>query len=129
MGSKGSGRFGTYKERPSVGTNTSGSSFSQAGRSCPSIIENIKLEDVATSEFFTKYNEVPAVGLDVQVRKKLHSGRLVVELVKTQEIIGNLPVQHSYLFTCISGGINYVGRIIASGLEPVEFIVVTLNAA
>lgn len=130
MGSSGSGKFGTY--RIGGGAGGDGSIVSQAGGSseveCPSIIENIKLEDVAASEFYLRHNALPVAGAVVKIRDKVYLGRLVVETIDTLEVIGNLPTQYNYLLTCIQKGINYTGQVISSDELPIPFVVVTLNA-
>ena len=129
MGSAGSGRMGDYKKGNIKGaTGTLYGSSSGGESSCPKFIENINLEDVAISEFFLNNGTVPNAEAVVQIRKEVSGRRLVVELSETKEIIGNLPTKYSFLLTCINLGHNYVGTIISSGLSPIPYIVVSLNA-
>lgn len=129
MGSTVSGRFGDYKNNDHSRNAGSGDGdVAERGNGCPQAIENIKLEDVATSEFYKKHNNVPNQGMDVQIRDGHVSGRLVVELIGSQEVIGNLPTQYNNLLACIKQGMTYGGRIISSGTSPIPFVVVTLNA-
>ena len=126
MGSTGSGRFGNYHIGEVSGNNGIGGS--SAGEiTCPETIENIRLEDVATSEFFTKHGTLPVSHSNVELRNSLFCGRLVVETTDTHEIIGNLPTKYNYLITCIKRGSNYNGVVISSGISPIPFVVVTLN--
>jgi hypothetical protein len=141
MGSSGSGKFGTYH----VGNGqTAGGSGSGAGGSgggaggvlgggtgeieCPAIIENIRLEDVATSDYYVTNHSLPASGDPVDLHNAIHKGRLVVKATSTGEILGNLPTQYNYLINCIKRGMHYTGVVVASGKTPVPFVVVTLHA-
>ena len=128
MGSSGSGAFGTYN----IGNNLDGSIGGNSGKKveveCPKEIENIRLEDVATSEYYLKRNLLPTVNSKVQLRNEVHYGRLVIETFDTNEVIGNIPTRYNYLLNCIKQGIVYTGRVISSGSSPIPFVVVTLNA-
>lgn len=131
MGSAGSGHMGDYKSgnikaTTGVGAGVGGASGGES--SCPLAIENIKLEDVATSEFYRSHGTVPTSSASVRLRDEVNNGRLVVELKETGEIIGNLPTRYSYLLTCIKLGTNYEGSIVSSGLSPIAYVVVSLNA-
>jgi len=138
MGSSGSGRFGTYrvgtgKETGGSGSGIGGGSIEGAGGNtgeieCPNTIENIRLEDVATSEYYVRNQFLPSSGEAVSLHSTIYKGRLVVRTTSTGEIIGNLPTQYNFLINCIKKGMNYTGSIVASGEKPVPFIVVTLNA-
>ena len=138
MGSSGSGKFGTYHvgngkgagdSETGIGGGIGGSVGGGTGEiECPSTIENIRLEDIATSEYFVKNQSLPPSGDHVNLHTAIHKGRLVVKATSSEEIIGNLPTQYNYLINCIKKGINYTGVVIASGEKPVPFVVVTLNA-
>lgn len=128
MGSAGSGKFGTYR----VGINqTTGGTVNGSGTGeivCPSVIENIRLEDVAISDYFINQGTFPTHGEPVELNNTIHKGRLVVNSTYTSEVLGNLPTQYNYLINCIKKGMQYTGSVVASGLTPVPFVVVTLNA-
>lgn len=134
MGSTGSGKFGTYRiggELGGIGGSIVNGGTGDGGSSeveCPKVIENIRLEDVATSEYYTKHSSLPTVQSKVQIRDKVHLGRLVVEINDTHELIGNLPTQYNYLLNCMKNGFHYTGSIISSGKIPIPFVVVTLGA-
>lgn len=121
MGSSGNGMFGTYR-------GGGAGSISNGGEECPLEIENIRLEDVAISEYFLNHNEVPSGGEAVALAMQLVNKRLAVVLASTQEVIGNLPVSYNYLNLCIKKGKRYSGEIKSSGLLPIPFIVVNLYA-
>lgn len=125
MGSSGSGRFGTY-HGGGAGSIVNGGNISEDG--CPLEIENIRLEDVAISEYFVNHNNVPLVSEPVELSMHLVNKRLAVVLTSTQEVIGNLPVTYNYLNLCIKKGKRYSGVIKSSGLSPIPFIVVNLYA-
>lgn len=137
MGSAGSGKFGTYRTGNGKGASGSGTGVGGgAGGSgsgtdeieCPAIIENIRLEDVATSDYYVHHNLLPSSGDSVYLNNTIYKGRLVVKATSTDEILGNLPTQYNYLINCIKKGMQYRGAVIASGSSPVPFVVVTLHA-
>jgi hypothetical protein len=121
MGSAGSGKFGTYR----IGKGEGSSSTDEI--ECPNIIENIPLEDVAVSEYYQKYNALPSQGTSVKLRAAVYRGRLVIETTDSNTILGNLPTQYNALVNCIKKGMKYSGIIVASGIMPVPFVVVTLK--
>lgn len=125
MGSTGNGMFGMYS---GGGAGSIVNNGKNEGDGCPIEIENIRLEDVALSEYFLNHNGVPSVVEPVELSMQLIKKRLAVVLTSTQEVIGNLPVSYSYLNLCIKKGKRYSGTIISSGLSPIPFIVVNLYA-
>lgn len=138
MGSAGSGKFGTYRVGGGQTTGGAGSgSGGAAGDSlgggtgeveCPSAIENIRLEDVATSGYYANHHSLPSRGAPVELNNSVHKGRLVVKATSTGEVLGNLPTQYNHLINCIKKGVQYTGTVVASGTTPVPFAVVTLHA-
>lgn len=132
MGSSGSGSFGNYRGgnissdiAGQVGSGSgagSGVGFGGGEIDLPDKIENIKLEDVATSEYYQKHGNLPSKSVAVYLRDTVYQGRLVVETADTHEILGNLPTEYNYL-----KGKRYRGKIISSGLTPVPYVVVALN--
>lgn len=125
MGSSGNGMFGTYR---GGGAGSIINGGNNGGEECPLEIENIRLEDVAISEYFLNHSDVPSVGEPVELAMQLVNKRLAVVLTSTQEVIGNLPVSYNYLNLCIKKGKRYLGEIKSSGLSPIPFIVVNLYA-
>lgn len=141
MGSSGSGKFGTYRVGNSqatggTGTGSGGTNIGAGGGigggageiECPSVIENIRLEDVATSAYYIRHQSLPAPGEPVDLNNVIYKGRLVVNSTSTSEVLGNLPTQYNHLINCIKKGMQYTGTVVASGLTPIPFVVVTLNA-
>ena len=137
MGSGGTGKVGTYRTGNGKGASGSGTGVGGgAGGSgsgtheieCPAIIENIRLEDVATSDYYVHHNLLPSSGNSVYLNNTIYNGRLVVKATSTDGILGNLPTQYNYLINCIKKGMQYRGAVIASGNSPVPFVVVTLHA-
>lgn len=125
MGSSGNGMFGTY-HGGGAGSIVNGGNT--GGDGCPLEIENIRLEDVATSEYFLNHDNVPSASEPVELSMSLVNKRLAVVLTGTQEVIGNLPVIYNYLNLCLKKGKRYTGVIKSSGLSPIPFIVVNLYA-
>ena len=137
MGSSGYGAFGNYRFGSNGGENgglnrTNGMSELQGDSGndlvCPPEIELIKLEDVATSEYYITHQNVPSPGDVVELADSICNGRLVVFLSSTEEILGNLPTKHNYLINCIDRGMRYTGQVYSSGLSPLPYIVVNLYA-
>ncbi len=125
MGSTGSGMFGTYHGEgegalPGGGI---GSDYQ-----CPVLLENINLEDVAISEYFSNHSNVPEYGISIEAYDHLVNKRLVVISSDTKEVLGNIPVKYNYLNLCIKKGIQYCGNVISSGVTPIPYIVVNLYA-
>jgi hypothetical protein len=116
MGSSGTGNFGDYKQ-------TGG----QSGTRCDASID-ADLEDVATMPYFVGARAVPTPGTAVRVKADVLNKRLVVEEVRTAQVIGNLPTTYNYLLLCIGKGYQYEGTISASGLRPVPSIDVHLDS-
>jgi len=127
MGSTGSGMFGTYRG-DGAGAISGGSINGGGDNQCPLEIENINLEDVAISDYYLDHNNVPDTNLNVILNTKTVNGRLVIVLVGTNEIIGNLPVKYNYLNLCIKKGKKYSGHVISSGVSPIPYVVVNLYA-
>jgi len=135
MGSSGSGKFGNYRVGNGQTTGSSGTSTGMGisgGNGgeieCPESIVNIRLEDVATSEYFKTNRSLPPAGNNVNLNRAIVKGRLVVKVTSTAEIIGNLPTEYNYLVNCINRGLNYTGIVIGSDEKPIPYVVVTLNA-
>lgn len=148
MGSSGSGKFGTYhvggsggtsgQRKPEVPNGGYGGIFSGQGYSgvtgggageieCPPVIEYIKLEDVAISQYYVAHNSLPNPGESVKLHGTIVNGRLVVTVSSTGEILGNLPTEYNYLINCLMRGITYTGTVASSGVSPVPFAVVSLH--
>lgn len=125
MGSTGNGMFGAYQGE-GAGSITNKEKTDEI--ECPLEIENIRLEDVAISEYYLHNETVPAVHEPVRLSVELINKRLAVVLTSTQEVIGNLPVQYNFLNLCIKKGKRYLGNVKASGLSPIPYIVVNLYA-
>jgi len=139
MGSAGSGKFGTYRVGNGQTTGGTGTGSGGAGAGgglgggtgeieCPSVIENIRLEDVAISDYYVNHQSLPSRGDPVELNNNVYKGRLVVKATLTGEFLGNLPTQYNHLINCIKKGMQYSGAIVASGITPVPFVVVTLHA-
>lgn len=137
MGSSGYGAFGNYRLGSNGGENGEFNSTNGTGRllgnggnerACPPQIEFIKLEDVATSEYYIMHQSVPSPGDVVELADSIYNGRLVVILSSTREILGNLPTKFNYLIECIKNGVHYTGDVHSSGVIPVPYILVNLYA-
>lgn len=131
MGSSGYEKFGTYHfgDNP-FGSNYPGGIGGAAGGggeiSCPSVVELIRLEDVALSEYYQNNKAVPPVGSEVELDSIVNHGRLAVKLSSTEEVLGNMPTEYNYLLTCLQSGMYYSGTVVSSGEIPIPYVVVTL---
>lgn len=135
MGSAGLGKFGTYRVGNGQTTGEAGTGSGGGGLGggtgeieCPSVIENIRLEDVAISDYYVNHQSLPSRRDPVELNSTVYKGRLVVKATSTGEVLGNMPTQYNHLINCIKKGMQYSGAIVASGMTPVPFVVVTLHA-
>ncbi|MHB8963958.1 MAG: hypothetical protein ACYC5K_12490 [Saccharofermentanales bacterium] len=127
MGSSGYGNFGNYGKGSNGGGNTTIGSGGINGLEQPEKLDNINLEDVATSDYYSNHVSVPDKGAVVVVPAQLINGRIVVILKSTSEVIGNIPTEFNYLYTHIKSGSVLKGHVISSGIIPVPYVVVTLS--
>lgn len=126
MGSTGDGIFGTYS---GDGAGALSKKIGSNGEiKCPDTLLNVKIEDVATSDYYVINLNVLAVGTKIELYSETVNGRLVIITNSSKEIIGNLPVQYNYLNLCMKKGIYYKGIIISSGISPIPYTVVNLDA-
>lgn len=137
MGSSGYGMFGNYRfkteendliqkqEGPTGSVGNIGDGQGETGM--PNDIKLIRLEDVAISDYYLSHKSLPNAGVSVNISDTIHNGRLVVVLTSTGEILGNLPTQYNYLVKYINRGINYIGAVDSSGVNPIPFLVVSLH--
>lgn len=124
MGSAGSGRFGDYNIRSSYGDTSDGKTEVE----CPLMIETIKVEDVATSQYHLDNQAIPLPKTKIILKDIIVNGRLVIEHLGSNKIVGNLPTQYNYLYACMQQGMSYKGEVVSSGIRPVPYVVVTLHA-
>lgn len=127
MGSSGSGKFGTYHEQL-TNNREEGANVGNNDMDCPQRIENIILEDVAISEFFLNNGSLPIVGTKIQLINQPYKNRMAVADISSHNIIGNLPTDLNLLLICVNRGIVYTGDIVACGLNPIPYVLVSLNA-
>ena len=104
----------------------------EVGRSkneCERELTDIRLEDVARCDYFRRFRAVPTAGLDVRIRETTVDGRIVVESVSGNVIIGLLPTRYHYLLPCIAGGYSYEGTVEESTRIPIPSVTVSLQAS
>lgn len=80
MGSAGSGRFGTYrtaKSQVEIENGNDGVGGGIGEFECPSNIENIRLEDVATSNYYVTHKSLPSNGEPVELNNTIYRKRIV----------------------------------------------------
>ncbi len=83
MGSAGSGKFGTYRVGNGQATGGKGPEGGTAGGGlgggigeieCPSVIENIRLEDVAVSDYYVNHQSLPSSRNLVELNNTVYKG-------------------------------------------------------
>lgn len=134
MGSGGSGNFTDYPGskggKPNGGKKGGGGGGGggkpEEPNKCADPINDLALEDVATSPYFTKHNAVPPVKTKVRIRKKLVSGRIAVETVSDGEVVGNIPTMYNYLRKCLEKGWTYDGQVVDSSAGKLPKVKVSL---
>ncbi|MDF2842036.1 MAG: hypothetical protein K0R00_462 [Herbinix sp.] len=126
MGSSGSGRFGNYSSEGAGSFLGGGNAKGEI--SCPLELLLLKLEDIATSEYYLKYHNVPSISITIEVKSEMVNRRLVVIESESELVIGNIPVEYNYLNICIKKGMIYSGVICSSNIKPIPYVVVNLYA-
>ena len=121
MGSTGTNKFTDYPGsgggRPDPGKKGKGGGGGGGGGGgdqCELAIEDLALEEVGSSEYFTSHGHVPRVGTQVRVRRKLVGSRLAVETVTAGEVVGLVPTEYNYLRQCMSRDYEYIGTVVSS---------------
>ena len=115
MGSAGTGSFGDYKP-------------GQNEDRCLENLFNITLEEVALCEYFEINKDIPPFMTQVKVKNQLHNGRVALETIERNEIIGLLPTIYSYIISCIRRGYRYEGKVTFSSTSPIAKVMVDLDA-
>jgi hypothetical protein len=129
MESSSSGNFHHYSDPvPPPQEDIVGSKPGSSGEidTCDIPLPNVRLEEIAQSEYYSVTTGVPPVGTAVKVRRKLVGGRIAVETTSQQQSIGFLPTQHNYLLACLESGRKYKGKVTASAASPVPRVVIDL---
>lgn len=134
MGSAGTNTFSDYPGssggRPS-GKSGGGGGGGGGGKSdkCDVIVNDLQLEEVALSEYFTAHGKPPTEKTKVKVRDKLVGGRVAVETESGGEVIGYVPTAYNFLRQCISQGWSYSGKVASSSAGKVPKLQVDLVAS
>lgn len=136
MESSSTGRFNHYSEptppTSPVGGKIGGTSGGRKGEEvdvCKLSMQNVRLEEISRSEYFSAKKTVPPDTTNVQVRKFLVGGRIAIETTRGNQSIGFLPTQYNYLVACLKQGHKYKGKVTASADSPIPRIVVDLFLA
>ena len=119
MGSTGSGHLSDYSDY--VGAIKGVTGGDDLVNVCDKAVTT-SLEDVATSEFYKKYNTIPSLNTRVSI---ILDVRLVA---KNSEgvTIGNLPTNLNYLLGCIEEGYQYEGVVVRAYEKPLPAVVIAL---
>jgi hypothetical protein len=132
MGSSGTGKFTDYPGTPRGSAkkrSESGAppSLDEQGDECERRLENIALEEVDRCDYFKAHTALPPAGMDVRIRSALVGGRIGVEVIASQEVLGLLPTQFNYLLQCMKQGYRYAGQVKSAKLRPVAVVRVDLE--
>jgi len=87
---------------------------------CDDFVENITLQDVETAEYHSAEGKPPMTDTQVRLRSEKVDGRLAVETMSDQRIVGFMPDKYDYLVDCLAKGYVYVGRVIFATREPLR---------
>lgn len=87
----------------------------------------IRLEDVATSEYYKHRNTVPFAGTPVYIGTELFNKRMVVRETDSNSVLGNLPVKHQISFIRALDGVIFRGEVASSSTQPIPSISVKIN--
>src|SRR5690625_1930075 len=115
MGSTGMGRFKDFK--PSGNEDR-----------CLEDLENVSLEDVGRMPYYEKFKEMPPMMIEVLVLNDLYNGRIAIQSIDDELIIGLLPSKYNYLLSCLKKGFKYEGHVIFSINNPIPRVMVNLDA-
>lgn len=132
MGSSGTNTFSDYPGsgggRPGGKGGGGGGGGEEKTDKCDVTLDDLSLEDVALSEYFTEKEKSPPENTKVRVREKLVDGRVAVE-TESGEVIGYVPTAYNYLRQCISQGWKYRGKVSTSSSGKIPRVQVHLAAA
>ena len=95
---------------------------------CSTPIDNLVLEEVATSQYYQTQRSVPPVGTAVLLPEQLHGGRLVLE-TEDGQVVGLVPTAYNYLVECMSRDYSYAGQVTGSAETPIPVVSARLEPA
>ena len=135
MGSTGTNKFTDYPGsaggRPGKGQKGKGggggSGSGGGGDRCDLAIDNLTLDEIATSEYFKSHGHAPRTGTQVRVRGKLVGSRIAVETSGASEVVGYVPTEYNYLRQCMSRGYKYDGTVASSSGGSLPQVTVDLT--
>ena len=107
----------------------SGGGNAKQENDCELPLTDVRLEDVARCEYYSRHRTVPQIGGEIQIRRELFNGRIAVELASGNQIIGLLPTSFNYVLRCIADGYSYTGQVADSSVAPTPDIVVDLESS
>lgn len=81
------------------------------------------LEDVATSDYYKTYGNVPSKGTPVLITVN----KRVLAIDDKGVTIGNLPTDYNYLLACIQEGYHYEGQITDSSVSPIPYVSIAVT--
>ncbi|MBI5590748.1 MAG: hypothetical protein HY881_09720 [Deltaproteobacteria bacterium] len=77
------------------------------------------LDDVGNSDFYSKFNNVPAVGDQLGI---LFDKKRVFAVDVNGVKVGALPTSFNYLVACLEDDVTYVGLVSSSAVLPVPTV-------
>lgn len=121
MGSSGSGSFSDYpgtKAKEVVGDGTGVAGGESGVDRCQQAFHAL-LQDVGNSDYYSRFNDVPAVGAQLGI---MFDGKRVFAVDVSGVKVGALPTSFNYLVACLVSNVNYIGVVSSSAVAPVPTI-------
>ncbi|PSF12625.1 hypothetical protein C7H10_10480 [Marinobacter shengliensis] len=80
---------------------------------------HVLLDDVGNSDFYSQFNNVPAVGAQLAI---IFDTKRVFAVDMNGVKVGALPTSFNYLVACLEDGVTYVGLVSSSAASPVPTV-------
>ncbi|BDD85945.1 hypothetical protein [Desulfofustis limnaeus] len=118
MGSSGSGNFSDYPGTKAVEVAGEGSGMAggESGIDKCKQAFHVLLDDVGNCDFYSQFNNVPAVGDQLGI---IFDMKRVFAVDVNGVKVGALPTSFNYLVACLKDGVTYVGLVSSSASSPV----------
>ncbi|WP_431474011.1 hypothetical protein RVM24_11555 [Marinobacter sp. KM021] len=121
MGSSGSGHFSDYpgtKAKVVTGDGTGMAGGASGVDKCKQAF-HVLLDDVGNSDFYSQFNNVPAVGAQLAI---IFDTKRVFAVDMNGVKVGALPTSFNYLVACLEDGVTYIGLVSSSAASPVPTV-------
>lgn len=119
MGSSGSGSFSDYPGTKAKDVDGTGVAGGASGLDRCQQAFHALLDDVGNSDFYSQFNNVPAVATQLSIA---FDGKRVFAVDANGVKVGALPTSFNYLVACLASGVAYVGVVSLSATAPVPTV-------